>query len=312
MEPEELIFTTVVFPQKSSEINVLLLVESIRSFAGTLAEKPIWVCTPETSQELSKATKDKLHKLDADLISFVIDETKLPFFFADTIQAIAFAESLAERDTGLIAWLDSNTLVLNEPKSFLLEETKSLGYRPVHHTLIGSRYEEPLDPFWTQIYRSCQIPKDRIFPMVTHVDSTQIRPYFNAGILVTRPTNRLCQIWHDTFFELYQKPQCQEFYHQDKRYEIFIHQAVLSGVILSLFPTEELQELPRTYNYPLHLFREDISDTRPSTLEELVTIRHEGFYKDPDWHKKIPAKSTLKKWIAKQLKQKLNGSVKTV
>ena len=56
MEPEELIYTTVLFPQKNSETNVLLLVESIRSFAGVLAAKPIWVCIPETSQKLSTAT----------------------------------------------------------------------------------------------------------------------------------------------------------------------------------------------------------------------------------------------------------------
>jgi len=199
------------------------------------------------------------------------------------------------------AWLDSNTLVLNEPQEFLLPPTKSLGFRPVHHTLIGSRYAERLDPFWTQVYDFCQVPQDRVFPMVTHVDATQIRPYFNAGILITRPTNRLFQIWHDTFFELYQKPQCQEFYQRDKRYEIFIHQAALSGVILSMFPTEELLELPSTYNYPLHLFDEDTSSTRPSSLEELITIRHEGFYQDPNWLNKIPAQKTLKNWIIERL-----------
>ncbi|MFX1540732.1 MAG: hypothetical protein ACFFBX_08155 [Promethearchaeota archaeon] len=301
MNPEQLIFTTVTFPQKSSETNTLLLVESIRTFAGNLSEKPIWVFTPKSSQQISTSTKDRLEGLDAKIISFELDESKLPFFFADTIQIIAFAESIAERNTALLAWLDANTLVLNEPKDFLLSDDKSLGYRPVHHTLIGSRYDEPLDPFWTQIYRSCQVPQDRVFPMVTHVDATQVRPYFNAGFLITRPTNRLFRIWHDTFFELYKKAECAEFYQQDKRYEIFVHQAVLSGVILSMFPTAELQELPPTYNYPLHLFAEDVSDTRPSTLEELITVRHEGFYEDPEWFKTIPAKKSLKIWIAKQL-----------
>jgi hypothetical protein len=301
MMPEELIFTTVTFPKKRSEIDTLLLIESIRAFAGTLAEKPIWIFTPESSQQLSTETKERLEVLDAKIISFVLDESKLPFFFADRIQAIAFAESMAERDTKLLAWLDSNTLVLNEPKDFLLSDFKSLGYRPVHHTLIGSRYDEPLDPFWTQIYRSCKVPQDRVFPMITHVDATQIRPYFNAGILITRPTNRLFQIWHDTFFELYKKPDCQAFYQQDSRYEIFVHQAALSGVILSMFPNTELQELSYKYNYPVHLFEEDISSTRPSTLEELITIRHEGFYEDPEWYKKIPIKKALKTWIDERL-----------
>ena len=301
MKPEHLIFTTVAFPVKSSEINSLLLVESIRAFAGTLSNQPIWVFTPESTRQLSDYTKKRFEELDARLISFAIDETKLPFFFADIIQAIAFAESMAERDTQLLAWLDANTLVLKEPKAFLLPEDKSLGYRAVHHTLIGSRYDEPLDPFWSEIHQSCKVPQDRVFPMRTHIDDTQIRPYFNAGLLITRPTNRLLRIWHDTFFELYRKPDCQLFYQQDERYEIFVHQAVLSGVILSMFPLEELEELPSTYNYPLHLLEEDVSETRPAALEELVTLRHEGFYQDPNWQRTLPAKKALKTWIADRI-----------
>ena len=299
--PQQLIITSVIYPQKNSELNTLLLIESIRSFGGTLSKTPIWVLTPESSRAISDNTKERLQALDTNLISFVMDETKLPFFFADTIQAIAFAETLAERDTSLLVWMDSNTLVLNEPTDFLLPEDKSLGYRPVHHTLIGSRFSEPLDPFWTQIYGSCQVPEDRVFPMVTHVDATEIRPYFNAGLLITRPTNRLFRTWHDTFFELYKNPACQEFYQQDHRYKIFVHQAALSGVILSMYPQEELHELPNEYNYPLHLFSEDVSKSRPSTLEELVTIRHEGFYQDSEWYDKMPAKTVLKTWIKEKL-----------
>jgi hypothetical protein len=288
-------------------MNALLLIESIRSFAGTLSELPVWVFTPKSAQQVSIHSKTRLEKLDARLISFAIDESKLPFFFADTIQAIAFAESMAERDTQLLAWLDANTLVLKEPKAFFLPDNKSLGYRPVHHTLIGSRYDEPLDPFWTEIHQSCKVPQDRVFPMRTHVDATQIRPYFNAGMIITRPTNRLFQIWHDTFFEVSRKAECQQFYAQDKRYEIFVHQAVLSGVILSLFPKEELHELPHTYNYPLHLMKEDVSNTHPTTLEELVTVRHEAFYQNPNWQTEIPANETLKTWLAERIERPRKG-----
>ena len=307
MKPEPLIFTTIAFPTKSSETDTLLLVESIRAFAGALSDQPIWVFTPKSSRKLSNYTKRRFQELDTRLISFVIDESKLTVFFADTIQAIAFAESMAERDTQLLAWLDSNTLVLNEPKTFLLPDDKSVGYRPVHHTLIGSPYDEPLDPFWTEIHQSCKVPQDRIFPMRTHIDDTQLRPYFNAGLLITRPTNRLLRIWHDTFFELYRKPDCQQFYQQDERYEIFVHQAVLSGVILSMFPPEELEELPPTYNYPLHLLEEDVSDTRPATIEDLVTVRHEGFYQDSNWQHELPAKKELKMWIADQIQRIRKG-----
>ncbi len=80
-----------------------------------------------------------------------------------------------------------------------------------------------------------------------------------------------------------------------------MHQAVLSGIILSTLGTEEIQELPPTYNYPLHLHAQDVSEHRPSDLEELVTFRHEGFYEDPEWIRKMPAKESLKHWIAERL-----------
>jgi hypothetical protein len=153
------------------------------------------------------------------------------------------------------------------------------------------------------IYQYCNVPEDRIFPMKTHVDGITIRPYFNAGMLITRPEKELFKTWSDTFFRVYQEPSLQEIYRQDERYTIFFHQAVLSGIILSTFTSDEIQELPPTYNYPIHLFTEDMTDHRPSSLEELVTIRHEGFYKDPQWMKKMPAREALKQWLVRQLNE---------
>ena len=102
-------------------------------------------------------------------------------------------------------------------------------------------------------------------------------------------------------WKVYKKQKLQEFYRQDSRYAIFIHQAVLSGVILSSIPTEELQEFSTDYNYPVHLHSEDVTENRPEGLEDLVTCRHEGFHVDPNWEKKIPAGDHPKQWIASHL-----------
>ena len=297
----KLIFASIVFPNKSSETNALLLAESIRTFAGSLSQNPIWCFMPDYGKQLSTTVKDKLLALNVTLIPFKIDYEILRFPFTGQVLTTALAESVACGQADFLAWLDTNTIVLQEPKDFLLQDYKSLGFRPVHHTLVGSRYDEPLDPFWALIYRYCNVPKDRVFPLMTHVDGTRIRPYFNAGLLVARPERRLFRTWRDTFFKVYREPSFQEFYQQDERYMVFIHQAVLSGVILSTLATDELQELPPKYNYPLHLHAQDVTDHRPSCLEELVTFRHEGFYGDPKWIEKMPAKGSLKQWIAERL-----------
>lgn len=301
---EQLIFTTVVYPVPPSETNALLLMESIRAFAGSFAHAPIWCFVPQYGKKLSESFENRLGELDATIIWFDIDAETRRIFFAADIQAAALAESMAVDKTQLLVWLSSNTLILQEPKDFLLPDDKVLGYRPVHHTNVGSPYDMPLDTFWSLVYYYCKVPEDRVFPMQTHVDAKTIRPYFNAGMLVIRPDKHLCRAWRDTFFNVYHKPDLEELYNKDERYTIFAHQAILSGIILQLFSQQEMRELPDNYNYPIHLYEEDISGHRPSRIEELITARHEGFYSDPAWMTKMPAGDTLKTWLNDRLPKK--------
>lgn len=298
---EELVFASTVFPGKSSERTALLLVESIRAFAGSLSQAPIWCFTLNNEKSLSEEANDRLLGLGATVIHFKTEAGTPQFPFIRKALINAQAESLAQGKTDLLVWLDTDTMVVQEPKGFLLRDGKSLGCRPVHHTNIGSRYDDPLDLFWTHIYRYCRVPEDRVFPMTAHVDGTRIRPYFNAGLLVVRPERRLLQIWRDNFLRIYGAAEFQELYKKDERFTVFMHQAVLAGTVLSALRTDEIEELPQTYNYPLHLYGEDVTDHRPSRLEELVTFRHEDFFESPEWKKKIPVGEPLKQWIFERL-----------
>ena len=294
-------FASTVYPRRESETNSLLLAESIRSFGGALSRAQIWYFIPDYGEPLSEDTRNRLLALGVTLTPFEIEPDVARFPFTGDAEAAAIAESRALGCTDFIAWLNPNSLVLREPSDFLLPDGKNLGYRPVHHTNVGSRYREPLDPFWTLIYHLCEVPEERIFPMRTHVDGEVLRPYFNAGCHVTRPGKRLLRAWRDAFLRIYREPALLELYSENGAYEVFVHQAVFTGVVLAACSRDEILELPRGYNYPLHLHDEDVTGYRPSRLEELVTIRHEGFYTDHDWYSKIPAGEALKRWIAERL-----------
>ncbi len=298
---EKLIFASIIGSSETEGTNAILFAESVRAFAGSLSKVPIWYLTPESEMQLSSSVKNNLGRLNVNLIPFQLDRNVLEFPFAGQVFAKALAEVTASSQTKLLAWMNTNSMILKEPKEFLLDDEKVLGYRPVHHTLVGSRYEEPLDQFWTLIYDFCGVSEDQVFPMTAHVDGEKIRPYFNAGILITRPENQLFRKYRDVFLRMYQKPEFQEFYRKDDRYAVFMHQAVLSGVIISSLSADTMQELPPEYNYPLHLHSEDVTDQRPSGMEELVTCRHEGFHTDLGWEAKIPAGEYLKQWIANHL-----------
>jgi hypothetical protein len=296
----ESIFVTVAYPQQWSEANTLLLVESIRTFGGELSKSPVWCLVPDYGKQPSEIFKEKLAALEAELVSFDIDLEVARFFFAADIRAAAIAESMAVAKTDLLIWLSSNTIILKEPADFLLGADKNLGYRPVHHINIGSLYDKPLDAFWSQVYAYCDVPEERVFPMQTHVDTNLIRPYFNAGMMVVRPDRHLFKAWHDKFFDVYRAPALAELYGKDERYVIFIHQALLSGIILAMFSRDEIQELPGNYNYPLHLFEEDVTEHRPSSFADLITVRHEGFDKISDWIEKIPGGRNFNQWLVER------------
>lgn len=305
MHGNQLIFASLIYPGQDAQINGLLLAESIRAFAGGLSHVPVWFVYLETSEPLSASFKDRLNALEVDLFPVRVKPETMSFPLACDPVAAAHAEALAVEHRGLLAWLGANTVVLREPLDFLLPDALDIGVRPVHHKLIGSRIDQPTDPFWKWVYDVCHVPAEHIFPMTTHVDAAIIRPYINAGSLAIKPELGLLSNWCELFLDLYQSDFLKDYYERDWRYKVFIHQALLTGTVLSAIPSDQIKILPGTYNYPLHLYGEDISGQRPSSLEELVTFRHEGFYKDPDWRRQIPASTRLVSWLAARLPEEI-------
>jgi hypothetical protein len=290
---------TAALPPGEKGTSALLLAESIRAYAGRLSGSPILLyVTPNTV--LPHVVGERLKALDVEFVNYEVDKEDAKFFFLPEVTAAAQAEERVEGENETMVWLGANTLVLQEPRDFLLPAGKSVGYRPVHITNVGSRIDAPVDDFWSLIYERCRVPQNRVFPMKTHVDGNIIRPYFNAGHLAVSPGKRLLRKWSKAFLKLYRAPEFQRFY-ADGRYRVFMHQAVLSGVILAEFTRGELHELPSTYNYPTHLHGEDATCGKPTSIEEMVTVRHEGFWEEPDWEKRMPARETLKKWMRDRL-----------
>ena len=196
--------------------------------------------------------------------------------------------------------MDRDSIVLQEPRELHLPQDKVLGYRPVDHTLIGSPYDSPVDDFWSLVYRLCDVPADRLFPMMASVDEKVIRPYFNAGMLVVRPERKLLRSWAENFARFYLAPPFEPFYKQDILYRIFIHQAILTGTILSRLKQGELHQLPHLINYPLHMHSSYPADRRPARMNDLVTCRCDTFFHDRSFETDIAIDEPLKGWLNDQ------------
>jgi len=194
--------------------------------------------------------------------------------------------------------MDRDTIVLQEPTEFLISAGQGLGYRPVHHKLIGSAWDQPTDSFWELIYEVCDVPGENLFAMMTHAGE-RIRPYFNAGIYIIRPENGLLAQWRDMFLKWYRQPQFKTYYEKNHLYAIFIHQAIFTGVLLQNLKTGEMTELSPKINYPLHLQEDVPVDQRPKTIDKLVTVRYEKIFDKPDW-RQLPITESLKSWLISQ------------
>jgi hypothetical protein len=166
--------------------------------------------------------------------------------------------------------------------------------------LLGVPWGEEPDAFWKLIYRGCQVPAGVDFAMVTHVGES-IQPYFNAGAFVVRPERGLLAGWWDAFQSSYRAPAFQSFYEGDRRYAIFMHQAVFTGTILSALEQNEMQELSSAINYPLHLHEEIPPNLRAKRVDDLVTVRYEDLFDEPGWETKLPFSEELVGWIEAQL-----------
>jgi hypothetical protein len=271
---EQIIFASLAAsPTSFQKIRVLL--DSLRHFGEEFFKAPLVVLHPE-NLDVADEKSELLRLPDVHTIPFRISREEMDFPLAVVAIGAAAAERAVAGEAENLVWLLEDTLVLKSPSALALPAGSQYGYRPVHHTNIGSVWKSPPDDFWTAIYRHCKVGQNHLFPMDTCVRDNTIRPYFNAGCQVTRPQNELFSRWSESFRRLYRHPDFKPFF-ANPSYRIFMHQAVLAGVVLSSFSPAQLHELPESYNYPLHLHAEYPPEFRPAKLNELVTCRYETF-----------------------------------
>jgi len=289
-------FVTLAVPGDTA-LQALMLAQSIRDFGGVVAADPIWVMVPDGGRRMSRVNAANFESLDVRLVPFPInpDIREVPF----AVKAVggAHAEALVASDR--LVWLDPDVLVVGDGSEFLIPDGAALGYRPVHHRLIGPDWDEPLDPFWRVIYDVCEVPEDRVFRMSTNVGE-QIKPYFNAGVFVVRPERALLQRWLETLVHLARDHTITTHYQAEPLYEVFLHQAVWTGILLRRLDRAEMFEFSPAVNYPLNLHHDIPAGRRALSLQRITAIRTEALLTDPDWRENLSILEPLTSWLEAQ------------
>jgi len=282
------------------------LVESIRAFAGKYRNAPVRIYLPGRLLQSDSSAPERFAALNAELRISEAPPEALNFYFAGKVFAAGDAEADADDEARILVWLDEDTVILSEPNDFDLPDGVAFAYRPVMHNRSGALYDQPPNPYWQRIYEKLNLGDADLFPVVTPADRQTIRAYFNAGLLVVRPEKGILRRWPKDFKILYSDPELIRMCDDDVVNRIFLHQTALVGSVIHAVSKDEMMELSDQYNYPIFFHQQWDAAREFGSIEDVVTLRYDVYFRDPDpaWKDKLKGPDHLVAWLAERLGRK--------
>lgn len=270
-----------------------LLIDSIRTFGAAMSHYPIWLFEADPQ----KAPCKDLERADVRVLPLTVPDSVKHYWFAGKVYACARAEELAAAEVQSLIWFSPDCLIIKPPLLFDLGPSLDAALRPVHIRNIGLPAAEPVDDFWKKIYETVGV-EDIEATVESFVDQERIRAYFNSHAFAVNPSKGLLRRWFECFESLVCDQQFQSGPCRDRRYQIFLHQAVLSALIVTLLDPQRVRALPPQYNYPYNLHRSVPPDRRALALNDLVCIAYEDCPLDPSVMDDITIKDPLRSWLS--------------
>ncbi|NIM92621.1 MAG: hypothetical protein GTO18_02760 [Anaerolineales bacterium] len=274
------------------ERNANLLIESLRNHGGALSHCPVFVFL----LEVPNATGSYLGLQDVHPVPLQIKEPFQPYYFAHKVLACARAEEMAGEEVLSLVWLSTNTLITKPPTLFILADTSDAAFRPVHIQNIGSPADKALDGFWKEIYRTVGL-EDVRHSVTSTIDQKTIRPYFNTHLFSIDPSKGVLQAWWNVFKKMAFDNPFQEEFCKDIDHQIFLHQAILSTLVVKMLDWDRILQLPSDYSYPLHFHQQMGRTQQFDALNEIVCPVYEGSFQYPETLNGLEVREPLKSWL---------------
>jgi hypothetical protein len=286
------IFLTVA--SKNNLTKVRLLIDSLRTFGGELANAPFWVFASDP---------EPVHALETDsthVLPLTVPDPVAAYPFGKKVAACARAEELAPPGTHSLVWIDSICLIVQPPILLNLNADYDAAFRPVHIRNVGLPPSEPLDAFWSGIYAVLGV--DDIHTTITSfVDNQVLRAYFNSHAFAVNPALGLMCRWYELFQKLVSDTKFQSAACADEIHQIFLFQGLLSALVATSIDPSRLCIPPPTYNYPYHLQNRIPENQRAKTLNEMVCFTYEDENIKPTALTGIEVREPLRSWLENKL-----------
>jgi hypothetical protein len=274
-----------------------LLIESLRTFGGSLSNSPLWlfIGNPE------KVPSSSLDNLNVQVLPLEVPETVRHYDYGDKVYACTRAEELVGSEVRSLVWIDPDGLIVKPPLLFDLAPTFDAAVRPVHIRNVGSLAAEPPDDFWKQVYKVVGA-QDIQLTVESYVDEQILRAYFNTHAFAVNPAKGVLQRWFKLFETLVTDLEFQAGPCQDELHHVFLHQAVLSVLLVTSLDPERICLLPPNYNYPYNLQHKFLSlDRQAKAFNDLVYIVYCERPIDPELVDDIQIHEPLRSWLDVQV-----------
>jgi hypothetical protein len=189
----------------------------------------------------------------------------------------------------VLVFLDSDTVIVNEPVAFELCAGIDAAVRPVDMHRTEREPDDDADPFWQTRFRrvSSSGPGDvmdgywlRMYDLLgiepgPFIDTTcshqRIRAYFNSGMIAVRRSAGLFAQWRDDFLRLIAAQHLP-----DRRPLHYLDQLSLAATVTRVWDRVAIPD--GRYNYPLPGRDSLLEPWRSMPLEELVHIHYNGMF----------------------------------
>ncbi len=270
-----------------------LLIESIRTFGGSLSDSYIWVFLNDRSM----VSWDDLKGNGIKVMPLELPQKIAEYPFAGKVAACARAEEMTGSLYRTLVWMAPDCLVIRPPLLFDLDGEADAALRPVHVRNIGSPSGESPDGYWKKLFHTAGI-SDLDRTVESFVDCRKIRAYFNTHAFSVNPSAGLMRKWLVMFSDLVNNRKFQKKYCADIPHQVFLHQATLSTILASELSMKRILMLPEEYCYPYNLHDRVPKDRRARTLNELVCIAYENRQLNPDAMTDIIIEEPLLTWLS--------------
>ncbi|HEY6926908.1 MAG TPA: hypothetical protein VI653_25705 [Steroidobacteraceae bacterium] len=166
------------------EGQILLVLDSIRRFGGSLADAPVLVVTPRYGPSLTRATLRGLDRLGARHLYRDMRSHWDWYPYMNKGLAAQLAEEQVQ--TEQVLWLDSDVILVAEPTSLVLRPGEDFACCAVDKNAGTSGPDDPNEAYWLALAQHFGITLERLPWVQTEFDKLRVRMRLHSGVYAFR------------------------------------------------------------------------------------------------------------------------------